>query len=397
MPGRLVNEGTSTASGGRVAAPPSGGDEASAAVVCQSLRKGFSRRRSATVSALDDLSLAINGGEFMVLLGPSGCGKTTLLRAIAGLEVPDSGAISMRGETVFSSERGIDVPAERRRLGMMFQSYALWPNMTAFRNVAYPLTCQKLGKKEIEEEVRTAFKLVGVPELADRYPGEMSGGQQQRVALARAVVGHRDIVLFDEPLSNVDAKVRQEVRVELLALQRQLGFAAVYVTHDQHEALSLADRVAVMSKGRLVQVGTPPEIYSSPATRFVANFVGPLNQLSGVVHSADAEWAWIDTEVGRVAGSCRLHRPEVGSEATVVVRPHRCRLHLDEPAADVRWRGHLASSAFVGHRTEYLVALETGGNSDVQFQVWGEDAEAPSAGSEVWVSASPENVLVLTE
>lgn len=280
---------------------------------------------------------------------------------------------------------------------MMFQSYALWPNMTAFRNVAYPLTCQKLGKREIASQVQDAFKLVGVPELADRYPGEMSGGQQQRVALARALVGHRDIVLFDEPLSNVDAKVRKEVRVELLALHRQLGFAAIYVTHDQHEALSLADRIAVMSKGRLVQVGTPAEIYSNPATRFVATFVGSLNELSGVVHAVDADRVWIDTTVGRVEARTRLHRPEIGGEATVVMRPHQCRLQGEEPSDQVRWKGHLKSAAYAGHRTEYLVALDTSGDEEILFEVWGDHAGAASVGAEVWVSASADDVLALTE
>ncbi|WP_324278085.1 ABC transporter ATP-binding protein [Blastococcus brunescens] len=229
-------------------------------VEVSNLVKRFRRESGAVVNAIDDVSFEVAAGDFVVLLGPSGCGKTTLLRAIAGLETPDQGAIRIGGRAVFSAADRVEVPPERRDISMIFQSYALWPHMTAFKNVAYPLQSRrgrKVAKDEIARRVRQALELVGVGELETQYPGQMSGGQQQRIALARALVNNDELVLFDEPLSNVDAKVREQLRFELVSMQRKLGFSALFVTHDQTEAMELAHRIAVLDSGRIAQFGTP--------------------------------------------------------------------------------------------------------------------------------------------
>src|SRR5690606_21791699 len=263
---------------------------AEAVVAITGLHKRFRRGDGSVVRAIDDVTLSVGRGELVVLLGPSGCGKTTLLRSIAGLEQPDSGEITVSGTTQYSSERGLDVPPERRNISMIFQSYALWPHMTVFDNVAYPLQSRRSrrpAKDELRRRVREALTLVGVPELERQYHSQMSGGQQQRVALARALVSNDEVVLFDEPLSNVDAKVREQLRLELLAMQRSLGFSAVCGTHDQAAAMELAHRIAVIDTGRVAQIGTPQEIYLRPATRYVANFIGASNEVVGRVEAVD--------------------------------------------------------------------------------------------------------------
>ena len=297
-------------------------------VSIRDLAKTFRREDGSRTRAIDGVSLDVQPGEFVVLLGPSGCGKTTLLRSIAGLEQPDSGAIDIRGETVFSSERRIDVPPERRRLAMIFQSYALWPHMTAFENVAYPLQNRRLKKQEIRDRVERVFELVSIPELQRQYPGQLSGGQQQRVALARALVGGGDLVLFDEPLSNVDAKVREQLRFELLSMQRELGFAAIYVTHDQTEAMELGHRVAVMREGQVAQIGPPQEIYLQPRSRYVANFVGSANELLGTVRSVTGAKTVVETDLGDLHGVA-AEEVAVGDEVAAVCRPERVQLLPD--------------------------------------------------------------------
>ncbi|HEX6511766.1 MAG TPA: ABC transporter ATP-binding protein, partial [Chloroflexota bacterium] len=236
------------------------------------------RTRQREVVALADVSLAVADGEILVLLGPSGCGKTSLLRCIAGLERPDQGEIFIHGKAVFASSSGLALPPEDRHLSMVFQSYALWPHMSVFENVAYPLRNLKLKDAEVRERTTAVLGVVGLADYAAAYPGQLSGGQQQRVALARAVVANEGVVLFDEPLSNLDAKVRDRLRVELLALHRDIGFSALYVTHDQTEATALGDRIAVMDVGTVAQVGTPPEIYRQPNSRYVAQFIGSANE-----------------------------------------------------------------------------------------------------------------------
>jgi len=358
-------------------------------VSIRSLEKAFRREDGSRTRAIDGVSLDVLPGEFVVLLGPSGCGKTTLLRSIAGLEEPDAGEIEIRGEPVFASSRGIDVAPERRRLAMIFQSYALWPHMTAFQNVAYPLQGRRTKKKEIAERVGAVFELVGIPELQRQYPGQMSGGQQQRVALARALVAGGDLVLFDEPLSNVDAKVREQLRFELLSMQRELGFAAVYVTHDQAEAMELAHRIAVMRAGSIVQVAPPQTIYTEPATRYVASFVGTSNELEGTVTDVGDGFAEVDTAIGRVRG-VSAEGVDAGEPAIAMCRPERLRLAASEPESPNRWRGEVRASAFLGANVEHVV--DVAGRT---FRAWSVDTRLLEQGTEVWMSAEPEHVRVL--
>ena len=240
------------------------------------------------VPAVRSLSLFAAGGEVMTLLGPSGCGKTTTLRAIAGLEMPQHGRIMIDDRPVFDGSRAINLPPERRGLSMIFQSYAIWPHMTVFENVAFGLRARGVARGELAAAVRRSLDLVGLTALAERPATRLSGGQQQRVALARSIAGNPGVILFDEPLSNLDAQLRLEMRAELRKLQRDLGMTAIYVTHDQEEALVLSDRVAVMREGTIEQSGTPAEIHDRPNTRFVAEFIGVRNILScDVVHNND--------------------------------------------------------------------------------------------------------------
>ncbi len=233
--------------------------------------------------AVDGINFDIAPGELVTLLGPSGCGKTTTLRSIAGLENPSSGAIRLNGQTVWSNTERRNVPAEKRGVSMVFQSYAIWPHMTVFENVAYGLRVRKAPQSEVASNVARVLEMVQMQGYADRPSSNLSGGQQQRVAVARAIAFSPNVLLFDEPLSNLDAKLRAEMRVELRELQRRLDITSLYVTHDQEEALAISDRVIVMSKGRIEQIGSPEEIYNRPASLFVADFVGAANMIPGSV------------------------------------------------------------------------------------------------------------------
>ncbi|SHN39129.1 ABC transporter ATP-binding protein [Cryptosporangium aurantiacum] len=367
-------------------------DSTTPIIEVRNLVKRFRRESGAVVHAIDDVSFTVGTGDFVVLLGPSGCGKTTLLRAIAGLETPDQGTIRIGGRTQYSSAERIAVPPERRNISMVFQSYALWPHMTAFDNVAYPLRSRRgrPGKREIAERVRAALELVGVGELERQYPGQLSGGQQQRIALARALVSNDELVLFDEPLSNVDAKVREQLRFELLSMQRKLGFSALFVTHDQTEAMELAHRIAVLDSGRIVQFGTPQEIYARPATRYVAKFIGAINESLGTVAVIEGNVATVDTDLGRVVGRTHGRTATVGERVAVMWRPERAVLTRDEPSTVNRWPGSVTASLFVGSHTEYVVTL-----ADGDARLWSPRSDVVAPGSSAWVSVTEEDVLVL--
>ena len=237
-------------------------------------------KRFRDVVAINRIQLEISQGEMLTLLGPSGCGKTTTLRCIAGLEKPDEGDIVIDGRPMLS--QGFVQPAQRG-IGMVFQNYAVWPHMKVFNNVVYGLKLKKMSRQSIKEKGHQVLKLVGLDGLEDRYPSQLSGGQQQRVALARALVGNPKVLLLDEPLSNLDAKLREELRFEIKSLVRRMGITSVYVTHDQAEAMVISDRIAVMDSGNVVQVGTAHEIYERPANKFVADFIGTMNFMSGKV------------------------------------------------------------------------------------------------------------------
>ncbi len=278
------------------------------------------------VVAVDHVSLEIKHGEFFTLLGPSGCGKTTFLRTIAGLEMADEGRI------YFDDQDITDLPAHLRGTGMVFQNYALWPHMNVFDNIAYGLKIRKVPKSEIEKKVKEVLKLVKLEGLEKRTPHQLSGGQQQRVALARALVINPRVLLFDEPLSNLDAKLRIEMRAELKRIQRDLGITAIYVTHDQEEAMSISDRIAVMNRGRVMQVGTPKEIYRNPRNEFVARFIGQGTFIPGTVIEVGEELE-VKLESGKIIKAVPSHpeiRLEAGDRALIMIRPESFTLEPKE-------------------------------------------------------------------
>jgi iron(III) transport system ATP-binding protein len=317
------------------------------------------------VFAVDDVSFEVQQGEMFTLLGPSGCGKTTTLRSIAGLERPDSGRISVGGRVLFhagSGTPGVNVPANERGLGMVFQSYAIWPHMTVFDNVGFPLQVRKRAerpnKAEIADRVGRVLEVMELGHLADRQATKLSGGQQQRLALARAIVTQPPLLLLDEPLSNLDAKLRESLRFELKRLQRELGITSIYVTHDQVEALALSSHIAVMRQGKVVQLGKPREIYTNPNSRFVAEFIGTSNFLNGTIAGHDGDCVTVDTSEGRLRVRSATAVP-VGSEAIVSIRPEAVEISLtgsDGTAAN-EWTGEVVNRAFLGDSVDHVVKV----------------------------------------
>lgn len=340
--------------------------ESTAAIQVDRLTKSFQRANGTTVTPIDDVTLTIDRGEFLVLLGPSGCGKTTLLRCVAGLETPDSGSIDIGGRRVFgrNGSRSVTVPPERRGLGMIFQSYALWPHLTVARNVAYPLEAAKVPKAERRERVAQALDLVGVSEVSEQLPGRLSGGQQQRVALARALVGEPELILFDEPLSNVDAKVREELRLHLLEMQRRIGFTAVYVTHDQVEAMELADRIAVLRDGKIAQLDAPAVVYDRPVSRYVAKFIGTANELTAEVVERDA--ATVTVSLPGVLDRTRVpaptgRQPAIGERVHIIWRPERTLIaDTAEGELGIILEGECLLGRYLGAFGETIVSLRDG-------------------------------------
>jgi iron(III) transport system ATP-binding protein len=323
----------------------------------EGLRKTFPGQDRA---AVDDLSLEIEAGTFFTLLGPSGCGKSTTLRCLAGLERPDGGEIAIDGQTVFSHRARVHVAPYRRAIGMVFQSYAVWPHMTVYQNVAYPLKNLRRSRAEIDAAVRTVLRLVGLEPLASRPAPFLSGGEQQRVALARALVERPRVLLLDEPLSNLDAKLREGMRIELRELQEELSLTAVYVTHDQEEAFALSDLMAVMHRGRVVELGVPEAIYQAPATAFGAEFLGSATRLDGTVVRTDtaASLVTVRTRLGTLR--CRAHtRPVDGSEVAVYVRPEEIRLVHSPPETECALvEGRLKTVAFMGGVLDWTLEAE---------------------------------------
>jgi ABC-type Fe3+/spermidine/putrescine transport system ATPase subunit len=309
------------------------------------------------VNAVDRVSFSIQSGEVFTLLGPSGCGKTTTLRLVAGLEEPDSGEILIRGSAVAAPARGLFLAPEKRQLGMVFQSYAIWPHLSVFENVAFPLRVRKETHDAVRKRVLQALEVVGLDGLAERGATQLSGGQQQRVALARALVYEPAILLLDEPLSNLDAKLREQMRVEIRALQKKLGLTVLYVTHDQAEAMTLSDRIAVVNHGRFEQIGAPEEVYENPATPFVAEFLGRMVSFEGKVIKSVAG-CWIEFAAG--AGRCALDGAASatlidGALARVFTRPEDVEISAGDKSQANHLAGTIEQVAYLGDRFEYHV------------------------------------------
>ena len=342
-------------------------------------------KRFGDVVAVDNIDLRIEDGEFFAMLGPSGCGKTTTLRMIAGLEFPTEGSLKIFGDEVGT------LPPNKRPVNTVFQAYALFPHMTVAQNIGFGMKMRGLAKTKIARRVRGAVQLVQLEGMEERRPNQLSGGQQQRVALARALVNEPKVLLLDEPLGALDQKLRQEMQLELKALQREVGITFVFVTHDQEEALTMADRIAVMHEGALLQVGKPEEIYEQPANRFVADFIGRTNLLEGTVESADVVCLTNGSRIPATSNHA------VGAPVAVSVRPERAHLHRrgeapdDRPSVD----GRLEGVTYLGNALVHTVALDW-----MKIEVRAENrsnAEVASVGDDVSVSWEPGSVSVVSD
>ncbi|MEJ2166410.1 MAG: ABC transporter ATP-binding protein [Desulfobacterales bacterium] len=328
----------------------------------------------AEVKALVDVSLDVREGEFFTLLGPSGCGKTTLLRIVAGLELPDNGRVLLGGRDI------TDLPATKRQVNTVFQSYALFPHLSIFENVAFGLRSRKFPQQEVQSRVDRRLEMLGLVEMAARFPHQLSGGQQQRVALARALVNEPEVLLLDEPMSALDARLRAQVQVELRRLQRKLGQTFILVTHDQSEALVVSDRIAVMSEGKIIQFGTPKEVYEQPRTRFVAEFLGAANLISGRTANGG-----IETDIGYL----QLDKTPGWTQGTVAIRPERIRICDSVPEKN-------------GVKAKVTEAIYRGTNVDLWLEPGPLRVRTPAqlnfdSDNELWLELPVEGLVILDE
>lgn len=319
----------------------------SVSIRLEGIVKTFQHNVKGVVSAVDNVNLEVQPGELLTLLGPSGCGKTTTLRMIAGFEHPSSGTIRIDGEDVTA------LRASERNIGFVFQNYAIFPHMSVFENVAYGLRVKKAPERELKAQVDDVLRLVGLAGYGGQQPHQLSGGEQQRVALARAIVFHPRILMFDEPLSNLDAKLRTEMRGEIRELQKRLGITAVYVTHDQEEAMAISDRIAVMKGGSIVQLGSAQELYHHPRNAFMANFIGKANLFSGRVTAVEVDGVVVDVLGQSVRCTPSGHGSDpltIGADVRVVVRPEMLRLDRTAAGSPV---ARIEKRTFLGEKTEY--------------------------------------------
>src|SRR6185436_12197598 len=312
--------------------------------------------RGQAIRAANEVTFEVPQGKLFTLLGPSGCGKTTTLRSIAGLERPRLGEITVGGQVVYSHAKGVFITPNQRGLGMVFQSYAIWPHMTVFENAAFPLRVgrRRYSRQQIEHRVSKVLQTVDLHDMAQREATKLSGGQQQRLALARALVMEPRLLLLDEPLSNLDAKLRERMRFELKRLQRELGITTVYVTHDQSEALALSHSIAVMNAGRIEQVGSPREIYERPRNQFVADFVGSTNFLEARVLARDGDFYRVSSQIGgmKVLATDALATDEI---VTISVRPEDIELSEEKREGDNAWEGTVYQKVFLGESVDFVV------------------------------------------
>lgn len=353
----------------------------------KSLRKTYG-----DVVALDSIDLDVQCGEFLTLLGPSGCGKSTTLAAIAGLDIPTGGSVTFRDTVLYDGPANVFLPPERRNFGVVFQSYALWPHLSVERNVSMPLELRRVPSAERKKRVAETLDLVGLSGYAKRYPGELSGGQQQRVALARAIVFKPPLLLLDEPLSNLDAQLRLQARSWLKNIQRELGLTAIYVTHDQEEALAMSDRIVVMRGGRIVQIGTPTQVYEQPRHAFAARFVGSANLLAGTARPANGDGDGDGEAIVTLGDGQKLrgHAPEPFDPAKpvmIVIRPERLFMTARPESSEVVVE--FGAQSYLGERyeQEIRVAGET-------LRLRGHTV-APAGKASIWVA--PQDVLVFAQ
>ena len=361
----------------------------------EGLKKTF-QTKSETVNAIHDASFEVASGEIVTLLGPSGCGKTTTLRCIAGLEKPTGGRIVIGDRTVVDVGAGVFVPPHKRDLGMVFQSYAIWPHMNVIENVSYALEGRGLSKAEMKDRAMKALDTVQMAHLADRPAPRLSGGQQQRVAIARALVGRPQALLFDEPLSNLDAKLRNEMRKELRRLQQQIGLTSVYVTHDQSDALAISDWIVLMKDGGIVERGRPTEIYHRPRSVFTAQFIGTTNLISGTLQGVDGGKAYVETQHGRLVGVEPTGALKSGAKVKVSIRPEA--MDAEQGAVDAPRigenviRGALELAVFAGA----VVEAEVNCNGEKILCQFDHDIDR-SPGHQVALTFSPNDTLVLAD
>ena len=360
----------------------------------QNLSKWFNVRGGEAVKAIDEVSFDVAPGEFFTLLGPSGCGKTTTLRCVAGLERPLGGKILLRGRAVFDAGNRVFVVPNQRNIGMVFQSYAIWPHLTVFNNVAFPLkSAGQRNFKILRDKVERALDLVGLGGFEDRPATQLSGGQQQRVALARALVKEPDLLLLDEPLSNLDTKLRERMRSELKRLQRELGITTLYVTHDQIESILLSDRIAVMNGGRILQLGRPGEIYDRPTSEFVADFMGATNLLSGTVRREvrAAAVELVDTDIGPIL--CTFsERMACGSRVVISVRPENIKLaRASRPEESNSIDGRIKERSYYMGLVEYTIDVR---GHDLKVRSAADGAEI-NGDSAVCLKLAPEKCVAI--
>ena len=350
-------------------------------------------KRFKKVVAINHINLEVDKGEMLTLLGPSGCGKTTTLRCIAGLEKPDEGDIVIDGKPMLS--QGFVEPS-KRGIGMVFQNYAVWPHMKVYNNIVYGLKIQKMPRQEMNEKAQKVLDLVGLGGLEDRYPAQLSGGQQQRVALARALVGNPKVLLLDEPLSNLDAKLREELRFEIKSLVRRMGITAVYVTHDQAEAMVISDRIAVMESGNVVQIGTAQDIYAKPANRFVADFIGTMNFMPGEIVQVlqDSGQAQVHTEISDQM-LCTLPDTgavQAGEKVYASIRPEDVEIFAQPPQSGQNlFKGTIAHKAYLGNFLYFFVNI-----NDTMIRVQVPHYMPQEEGQEIYLALNPQKCMVLS-
>jgi len=350
-------------------------------------------KRFGKVAAIDGVDIHIPEGKIVTLLGPSGCGKTTTLRCLAGFENADEGKIWIGDQLIFDSRQKINLSPQKRGMGMVFQSYAVWPHMSVFENIAFPLRIRKAPRGKIKEQVERALKMVGIEELKDRLPSEISGGQQQRVAFARAIVYEPAVLLLDEPLSNLDAKLREQMRFEILELQRKLDITTVFVTHDQEEAMVLSDEVLVMEFGKVIQRGDPEAIYFDPSNEFVADFIGKINFLNGTVTQLEESGSVVGIEEEGFRSEFHSTRTNYakGQKVLASVRPENIQIHTSKPDQEINtWPAKLIRKNFLGGLFDMVVDVKGKElRARTPFRV-----EAKS-GSEIFIHVPPKDVLLI--